>query len=252
MSCTPNHRESTEKYSEKDVVKEKKLNSIPKFVSKTLETMDQKQKIYFSGVHETSNIRCILKKTNTASFRIISVHSLEIIDSQIGDMMEAFFTLVPREKGIRLTSKKRDTSEAFESLRQSGRVNNSRGNSRTPMSESPNKPPYITVGHYYQRAAIGTADSMKNITSETHEGITRLFHVIERFSLQHIPFDEVMFFWAATKMGHWKSFPTANDNGERTDVFASMSSGLRIFLPVHNYMEFFTPPPRLLRGANRK
>jgi hypothetical protein len=68
------------------------------------------------------------------------------------------------------------------------------------MSESPHKPPYITVGHYDRRSATGTADSMKNITSETHEEITRFFHVIERFSLQHIPFDEVMGFWAAKKM----------------------------------------------------
>jgi hypothetical protein len=78
--------------------------------------MDQTQKTYFAGVHETSNIRCILEKNNTAHFRIISVHSLEIIDSQIGAMREGVFTLVPREKGIRLTGKKRDTFEAFESL----------------------------------------------------------------------------------------------------------------------------------------
>jgi hypothetical protein len=68
------------------------------------------------------------------------------------------------------------------------------------MSESPHNPPYIKVGHYAQRAATGTADSMKNITSETHEDIKRLFHVIEPFSLQHIPFDEVMGFWAAKKL----------------------------------------------------
>jgi hypothetical protein len=91
--------------------------------------------------------RCILKK-NTAGFKVISVHNLEIIDSQKGAIVEGAFALVPRDKGIRLTSKKSDTFEAFESLRQSGRVNNSCVNSRTPMSESPNKPPYITVGHY--------------------------------------------------------------------------------------------------------
>jgi hypothetical protein len=106
------------------------------------------------------------------------------------------------------------------------------------MSESPNKPPYITVDHYARRAAIGTADSMKNITSENHEEITRLFHVIERFSLQHIPFDEV-FFWAAKKLGNWNAFPTANGNDEITDVFASMSSGLNVFLPIHNDIDFF-------------
>jgi hypothetical protein len=80
---------------------------------------------------------------------------------------------------------------------------------------------------------------MKNITSETHEEITRLFHVIERFSLQLIPFDEVMGFWAAKKMGHWNAFPTANGNDERADVFGSMSYGLNVFLPVHNDMDFF-------------
>jgi hypothetical protein len=63
---------------------------------------------------------------------------------------------------------------------------------------------------------------MKNITSETHEEITRLLHVIERFSLQHIPFDEVMDFWAAKNLACWNAFPTANDIDERTDVFASM------------------------------
>jgi hypothetical protein len=40
---------------------------------------------------------------------------------------------------------------------------------------------------------------MKKITSRTHEEITRLFYVIERLSLQHIPFDEVQGFWAAKK-----------------------------------------------------
>jgi hypothetical protein len=68
------------------------------------------------------------------------------------------------------------------------------------MSKSPNKPPYITVGHYAQRAAMGTADSIKNITLKTHKEITRLFEVIDPFSLQHIPFDEVMVFWAAKNM----------------------------------------------------
>jgi hypothetical protein len=62
------------------------------------------------------------------------------------------------------------------------------------MSESPNKPPYITVGHFAQTEATVTPDSMKNITSKTHEEITRLSNVIERLSVQHIPFDEVMFF----------------------------------------------------------
>jgi hypothetical protein len=76
--------------------------------------------------------------------------------------------------------------------------------------------------------------------------------VIERFSLQHIPFDEVMGFWAAKNLGCWKAFPTANDIYERTDVFESISSGLNVFLPLHNNMDFFTPPPRLLRGANRQ
>jgi hypothetical protein len=40
-------------------------------------------------------------------------------------MMEGIFTLLPRDKGIRLTSKKRDVFEAFESVRRSGRVNDS-------------------------------------------------------------------------------------------------------------------------------
>jgi hypothetical protein len=106
------------------------------------------------------------------------------------------------------------------------------------MSESPNNPPYITVGHGAQRADIGTADSMKNITSETHKEITRLFNVIEKISLKHISFDEVMFFWAAKKLGNWNVFPTANGNDEITDVFASISSGLNVFLPVHNNMDF--------------
>jgi hypothetical protein len=110
----------------------------------------------------------------------------------------------------------------------------------------------ITVGHYAQRAATGTAYSMKNITSETHEEITRLFHEIEQFSLEHIPFDGVMGFWAAKNLGCWKASPTANDIDERTDVFVSMSSGLNVFLPVHNDIDFFTPPQQLLRGANRQ
>jgi hypothetical protein len=70
---------------------------------------------------------------------------------------------------------------------------------------------------------------MENITSETHEEITRLFHVIERFSLQHIHFYEVMGFWEAKKLGCWKSFPTANYINEKIYVFASMSSGLNVF-----------------------
>jgi hypothetical protein len=48
-----------------------------------------------------------LEEKNTAGFRVIFVHSLEIIDSQTGAIMEGVFTLVPREKGIRLTRKKR-------------------------------------------------------------------------------------------------------------------------------------------------
>jgi hypothetical protein len=138
-------------------------------------------------------------------------------------------------KGIHLTCKKRNTFEAFESLRQSGRVNNSRENDRTPM----NNPPYITVGHYSKRAASGTADSMKNITSIAHKEITRLFHAIERLSLGHIPFYEVQGFWAAKNMGGWKAFPTAKNMDKRTNVFASMSYGLNVFLPVHKDMDFF-------------
>jgi hypothetical protein len=77
--------------------------------------MDQTQKIYFAGVHDTSNIKYILKKNSAVGYRINSVNSLEIIDSQVGAMMEDVFTLVTREKVIRLT-RKRDMFEAFESL----------------------------------------------------------------------------------------------------------------------------------------
>jgi hypothetical protein len=107
------------------------------------------------------------------------------------------------------------------------------------MTESPNNPPYITVGHYSKRAASGTADSMKNVTSIAPEEITRLFHAIERLSLEHIPFDEVQGLWAAKNMGGWKAFQTAKNMDKRTNVFASMSSGLNVFLPVHKDMDLF-------------
>jgi hypothetical protein len=77
-------------------LKEKKLNCIPKFESKTVETMDQTQKTYFAGVHDTSNIRCILETNNAAGYRINYVHSLEIFDSQVGGMMEGVFSLATR------------------------------------------------------------------------------------------------------------------------------------------------------------
>jgi hypothetical protein len=116
------------------------------------------------------------------------------------------------------------------------------------MSESPHKPPYITVGHCSRRAATGTADFMKNITSERHEEITRLFHVIERFSLQHIHFDEKMGFLAAKKLGCWNVFPTATYIDERTDVFAYMSSGLIFSLLDHNAKFFFSTTTVIKRG----
>lgn len=219
--------------------KQQKLELIQKYEPKTVKMIDTKKKNYFVGLHDTSNIRRLLEKNKVTDYRIDSVHSLEIIDSKEGAIMDGVFTLIPRVKGIHLTSTKRNTFEAFESLRQSGRVNNSRGNDRTPMTESPNNPPYITVGHYAKRAAPGTADSMKNITSIAHKEITRLFHVIERLSLEHIPFDEVQGFSAAKNMGGWKAFPTAKDMDKRTKVFASMSSGLNVFLPVHKDMDFF-------------
>jgi hypothetical protein len=198
------HSESSQKIPRTTVKRicfeDKETKLYPKMFTKIRESIDRTQKTYFTGVHDTLNIRRILDENNTTRFRAISVYSLEIIDSQIGAIMEGVFTLVPREKGIRVTSKKRDNFGAFESLRQNGRFNNSRGNSRMPMSESPSKPPYITVVHYAQRAAIGTADSMKNITSKTHEEITRVSNVIEQLSLEHIPFDEVMGFWTAQKL----------------------------------------------------
>jgi hypothetical protein len=40
-------------------------------------------------------------------------------------------------------------------------------------------------------------------------------------------------------MGGWKAFPTAKDMDKRSIVFASMSSGLNIVLPVHKDMDFF-------------
>jgi hypothetical protein len=80
---------------------------------------------------------------------------------------------------------------------------------------------------------------MKNVTSIAHKEITRLFHVIERLSLEHIPFDEVQGLWVAKNMGGWKAFPTAKYMDKRTNVFASMSSTLNVFLPVHKDMDFF-------------
>jgi hypothetical protein len=115
------------------------------------------------------------------------------------------------------------------------------------MTESPNNPPYITVGHYAKRAAPGTADSMKNITSIAHKEITRLFHVIERLSLEHIPFDEVQGFWAPKNMGGWKAFPTAKDMDKRTNVFVSMLSGLNVLLIVHKDMDFFYATTTFIR-----
>jgi hypothetical protein len=90
------------------------------------------------------------------------------------------------------------------------------------MTESPNNPPYIKLGHYAKRAAPGTADSMNTITSIAHKEITRLFHVVEWLSLEHIPFDEVQGFWEAKNMGGWKAFPTPKDMDKRTKFFASM------------------------------
>jgi hypothetical protein len=144
--------------------KQQKLERIPRYELKSVKKIDTK-KTNFGGVHDTSNIRRLLEKNKVTDYIIDSVHSLEIIDSKEGATMEGVFTLIPRVKGILLTCKKRNTFEAFESLRQSGRVNNSRGNARTPMNEYPNKPPYITAGHFAKRAAPGTYDSMKNITS---------------------------------------------------------------------------------------
>jgi hypothetical protein len=201
------------------------------------------------GVHDTSNIMCILEKNKVTDYRVDSSHSLEIIDSKEGDIMEGVFALITKVKGIHLTCKKRNTFEAFESLRQSGRVNNSRGNARTPMSEYPSNPPYITATHYAKRATQGTADSMNNITSIAHTEITRLFNVIERLSLEHIPFDEVRGFWEAKNMGGWKAFPTAKDMDKRTNVVASLSSGLNVFYRFTRTWISFTLPPQLSRGA---
>jgi hypothetical protein len=52
------------------------------------------------GVHDTSNIRCLLEKNQVTDYRIDSVHILEIIDSKEGAIMEGIFTLIPRAKGI--------------------------------------------------------------------------------------------------------------------------------------------------------
>jgi hypothetical protein len=165
------------------------------------------------GLHDTSNIRRLLERNKVADYRIDSAHSLEIIGSKEGAIMDGVFALIPRVKGIHLTSTKRNTFEAFESLPQSGRVNNSRGNDRTPMTESPSNPPYITVGHYAKRASPGTADSMNNITSIAHKEVTRLFHVIERLSLEHIPFDEVQGFSATKKYGRLEGIPNCKRYG---------------------------------------
>jgi hypothetical protein len=40
-------------------------------------------------------------------------------------------------------------------------------------------------------------------------------------------------------MGGWKAFPTAKDMDKITKFFASMSSGLNVFLPAHNDMDLF-------------
>jgi hypothetical protein len=69
------------------------------------------------GLHDTSNIRCFLEKNKVTDYIIDSVHSLEIIDSKEGAIMDGVFTLIPRVKRIHLTSMKRNTFEAFESLR---------------------------------------------------------------------------------------------------------------------------------------
>jgi hypothetical protein len=54
-----------------------------------------------------------------------------------------------------------------------------------------------------------------------------------------------MGFWAV--LGHWNALPTANGNDEKTDVFASISSGLNVFLPVHNNMDFFNSTTTVIK-----
>jgi hypothetical protein len=103
--------------------KQQKLESIPGYGLKSVKMLDTKKK-NFLGVRDTSSTRCLLEKNKVTDYRINSVHSLEIIDSKEGAIMKGVFTLIPRVKGIRLTCKKRNTFEAFESLRKYGRVNN--------------------------------------------------------------------------------------------------------------------------------
>jgi hypothetical protein len=52
---------------------------------------------------------------------------------------------------------------------------------------------------------------MKNTSSKAQVEITKIFCTIEKLSLQHIPFDEVLSFSAANKMGKWNAFPAANE-----------------------------------------
>jgi hypothetical protein len=82
--------------------KQQKLNCIPIFELKTVEKMNTTQNKNFTGVHDTSNIRCILEKNNITGYRINSAHSLEIIYSQVGAIIDDVLTLVPRDKGISL------------------------------------------------------------------------------------------------------------------------------------------------------
>jgi hypothetical protein len=50
--------------------KQQKLNCMPTFELNTVKKMDTTQKNYFAGVHDTSNLRCILDKNNVTGYRI--------------------------------------------------------------------------------------------------------------------------------------------------------------------------------------
>jgi hypothetical protein len=62
--------------------KQQKLERIPIYEPKSVKMIDTNKKKYFVGVHDTSNIRCLLENNKVTDYRIDSVHSLEIIDSK--------------------------------------------------------------------------------------------------------------------------------------------------------------------------
>lgn len=152
------------------------------------------------------------------------------------------FTRIPREEAMKAVNPL--TYPTFDGLSDKIKKTNNRGGKRAPISETGHS--YTTFGTAPSRNTIGCREVLHgmDLDKATHAEVSRYFKAVEAIVLQYISSAKLRGLKAAKERdgkNNWSCFPLHSDSSSKknTNIWASLSLGKNVFLPLHTDLDFW-------------